>query len=134
MFLGHNLLTVIAHMQAEESFRRRSHVESVPLDVRVQVCNFPTTISLIERARSHVILEAEDEALRSTINGLRDQSNTGFEMEDPSIAVLFISEIIIVTWDNRRRPVEHLNNHMVVLILVGGINGRIIHERMLTES
>ena len=133
MFLGHNLLTVIAHMQAEESFRRRSHPESVPGDVGIQECNFPTSITIIERARSHVVLEVEDEALRSTVNGLRDQSNTGFETQDPSIAVLCIREIEGVTWGDRRRKSEHLSRNIVVLILVARcINTGIpIHERIM---
>ena len=120
MLLGHNLLTVITHMQAEESVRRRSHPESVPFNVGIQECNFPTSITIIERARSHVVIEVEDEALRSTVNGLRDQSNTRFETQDPSIAVLCIREIVGVTWGNRRRKSEHLSSHIVVLILVAG--------------
>ena len=90
MFLGHNLLTVITHMQAEESVRRRSHPESVPFNVGIREGDFPTRKAIIERARSHLVLEVEDEALgRSSVNGFRDQSNIGFEMQDPSIAVLF---------------------------------------------
>ena len=72
---------------------------------------------LIKRARSQVVLEVEYEALGlSSIHGLIDQYNTGFDKQDTCLAVV-VSEQEIFNWDNCRRPVEELSTLIVILNL-----------------
>jgi hypothetical protein len=81
---------------------------------------FLASPTLIERARRHVVLEVEDEALRSSavhISG--DNLGTFFEHENPCLAIVIGQEEEVVPGDHSRTvaPEERLNIGVLALQL-----------------
>ena len=83
------------------------------------ISDLPSKDLLSERARSQVILEQEDESLRSSaVNIIGDDPDTCLEHENPCFAVINRVEVVVVSGDNSSTPVEEESLHIGVLILV----------------
>jgi hypothetical protein len=117
--LGLDLVVVVlVHLQAEISVGGRRHVEVVVIENRFHERDLPLAIVVVERARGHVVLEVEDEALLSQVRHiLRHQPHTGFDEQNPRLAVLIGFEPVLVTGDHGILIVEEERFCMVVLML-----------------
>jgi len=81
--------------------------------------DLPASPLLVERARSHVVLEVEDESLhKSTVDIFGDKLNTLFDLENPCGAFIIHNEIVVVPRDHSIRVVEEERFNPVVLFLI----------------
>lgn len=83
------------------------------------ISDLPSKDLLSERARSQVVLEQEDESLRSSAgNSVGDDPDTCLEHEGPSFAVIVRPDVVAVSGDNSSTPVEKKRLHIDVVILI----------------
>jgi hypothetical protein len=112
------IIEILVHVQAEIIVGGRRHVEVVAIDKRFHERDLPLAIVIVERARGHVVLEMEDEALLSKCRYIFSyQLHTGFDEQNPRLAVLIGSEPVVITGDHGILKVEEERFCMVVLML-----------------
>jgi hypothetical protein len=95
----------------------RTFDEIMAFETSIRESNFPAIF--LKRPRSHVILEVEDESLRSSavhISG--DKPNTLFDGENPSMAVVIRLKPVVVAGDHSVTIAEQEALHIVVVILL----------------
>ena len=95
----------------------RAFDEIMAFETCIRESDFPAIF--LKRPRSHVILEVEDESLRSSavhISG--DKPNTLFDEENPSMAVVIRLKPVVVAGDHSVAIVVKETLHIVEVILL----------------